>query len=189
MECKVGPRLPSEALDQGDGHGVMGPVVGVVHEAVAVVVNAPSWLSCPYRNLWVALSCTPFVVLVVEAVVEVVRIAYLNLSLLAFAVLPLAAHAAASAGGSCWPPHKVAISQCQLQKCHNGHSAKKHLADAVRFKSINSRTTVCLIFGHRSLIPHLTIFVLFLMVKLTLLPKKGTRSLCRGVSWMKRRGQ
>jgi hypothetical protein len=105
----------------------MGPVVGVVHEAVAVVVNAPSWLSCPYRNLWVALSCTPFVVLVVEAVVEVVRIAYLNLSLLAFAVLPLAAHAAASAGGSCWPPHKVAISQCQLQKCHNGHSAKKHL--------------------------------------------------------------
>jgi len=131
------PRLPSEALDR-DGRGVM----GLVEEGVrgVVVGNAPSWQSCPYRNLWVALSCTPFVVLV-EEVVEVVRIACLNFSLLMMPdAMALAAHAAS--GCSCWPHKVTAISQCRLQKCHSGHSAKKHLADAARFKSMISRTTV-----------------------------------------------
>ena len=115
------PRLPSEVLDR-DGRGVMAPVVEVVRGVVAVVGNEPSWLSCPYRNLWVASSCTPFVVLVVEAAAEVVRIAYLNLSLLAVLPDEAAAHAC-----SCWPHKVTAISQCRLRKCHSGHSAKKHL--------------------------------------------------------------
>ena len=50
----------------------------------------------------------------------------------------------------------------------------------------------CLSFGHRSLNPHLTM-VLFNRIdktwkNLTLSPKKGTRSLCRDCSWLKRGG-
>ena len=85
-------RLPSEALDR-DGHGVMAPAEGEVRGVGAVVENEPSWLSCPYHNLLVASSCTPFVVS--EAAAEVVRIAYLNWSL-------LMAHCTWL---SCWP-HK-----------------------------------------------------------------------------------
>ena len=69
-----------------------------------------------------------------------------------------------------------------------------YLADAVRFKSMISRgrRRFCLSFGHRSLNPHLTM-VLFNRIdktwkNLTLSPKKGTRSLCRDCSWLKRGG-
>jgi hypothetical protein len=72
-------RLPSEALDRG-GRGVMAPAEGEARGVGAVVENEPSWLSCPYHNLLVASSCTPFVVWVAEAAAEVVRIAYLNWS-------------------------------------------------------------------------------------------------------------
>jgi hypothetical protein len=90
-------RLPSEALDR-DGHGVMAPAEGEVRGVGAVVANEPSWLSCPYHNLLVASSCTPFVVSVAEAAAEVVRIAYLNWSLL------MALHCTCSLS-CCWP-HK-----------------------------------------------------------------------------------
>ena len=46
-------------------------------------------------------------------------------------------------------------------------------------------------FGHRSLIPHLTMVLLQndkTWKNLTLSPKKGTRSLCRDCSWLKRGG-
>ena len=107
---------------------------------------------CPYRNLWGALSCTPFVVWV-EAAVEVVRIAwyyYLNLILLAAfsahepisgfvrydfrmtlriaIAIPELAAGPSKASSSHEPIHMVAIAQCQLRKCQcSVHSAEKHL--------------------------------------------------------------
>jgi hypothetical protein len=69
-----------------------------------------------------------------------------------------------------------------------------YLADAVRFKSMISRgrRRSKSEFGHRSLNPHLNM-VLFNRIdktwkNLTLSPKKGTRSLCRDCSWLKRGG-
>ena len=60
-----------------------------------------------------------------------------------------------------------------------------YLGDAVRFKSMISRTTVVWFFGHRSLIPHLTMVLFYRMTKLGKIwhyRRKKAHGVCVGIA-------